>query len=260
MSNPVLDSNPIFSGKNKAGETIDVQSLERQYDMPAAGTTLKTMTYDSVIMRTAFLLLVVVASSVVGLMAPALMLPSLLVGLVLGFVNAFKKQPSPVLITMYALAEGVMLGALSGLLEQRFPGLAMQAVLATFVTTGVVLALFASGKIRASRRLTKIFTVAIVSYIAFSLINLGLQMFNVVQNPWGVAGMTIMGIPLGVIIGALAICLAAYSLVLDFDYVRRGVAAKAPRAFAWTAAFGITVTLIWLYTEFLRLFAILRSN
>ncbi|MET0590517.1 MAG: Bax inhibitor-1/YccA family protein, partial [Naasia sp.] len=142
-------------------------------------------------------------------------------------------------------------------------GVVMQAVIATLVTVGVVLALFASDKVRASAKMTKIFLVAIVAYGVFSLINLGMILFGAeaASGAFGLNSQPIPGtnIPIGLAIGAFAVLLAAYSLVLDFDFVKRGVETGAPRKFGWQAGFGIMVTVIWLYVEFLRIFALTRE-
>lgn len=92
-----------------------------------------------------------------------------------------------------------------------FPGIAMQAVLGTLVVFGVTLALFKSGKVRATPKAMKFFMIALISYAVFSLVNLGLMVFGLTSDPWGLRGMEIFGIPLGVVIGLLAIGLAAFS-------------------------------------------------
>ena len=128
------------------------------------------------------------------------------------------------------------------------------------MVVGVTLALFASGKIRASKRATKIFLVAMIGYAVFSLVNVGMVMFGLTDSAFGLSSdITIMGIPLGVILGIFVVLLAAYSLVLDFDMIQQGVRNRAPRKYGWTGAFGIMVTVIWLYLELLRMFAIARN-
>ena len=136
------------------------------------------------------------------------------------------------------------------------------AVMGTLVVVGVTLALFASGKIRASKRATKIFLVAMIGYAVFSLVNMGLMIFGITDDAFGLRSTPsfVFGIPWGVLIGVLVILMAAYSLVLDFDSVQTGVKRGAPAKYGWTAAFGIMVTVIWLYLEILRLLAILRGN
>jgi uncharacterized YccA/Bax inhibitor family protein len=143
--------------------------------------------------------------------------------------------------------------------ESLYPNIAVQAVIGTLVVVGVTLALFASGKIRASKKATKIFLIAMVGYAVFSIINVILMATGVNKDAFGLrSSVEIFGIPLGFILGILVIIMAAYSLVLDFDSIQTGVKRGAPRIYGWTAAFGIMVTVVWLYLEILRLLAILR--
>ncbi len=124
-----------------------------------------------------------------------------LVGFVLALVNVFRKEPSPALILAYAGVQGIFVGAISAWYEAAFGGgIVGQAVVATLVVVGVTLALFASGKIRASKRATKIFLVAMVGYLVFSLVNLGLMLFGVTDDAFGLRSQPsppIFGIPWG---------------------------------------------------------------
>lgn len=266
MTNPALGSNPVFADPVKRrGANADPATLESMYAAPSA-TPVQTgrMTYDDVIIKTGGLLALLVAVAAVSWQLtstmPSLFLVGLGVGFVLGLVNAFKRKPSPALITAYTVAEGVFLGGLSAWLDAAYPGIALQALIATVVTFAVTLVLFTSGKVRVTAKSAKIFMVALVSYGLFSLVNLGLMLFNVTDDPWGLRGQEIGGMPLGVIVGALAVILAAYSLIMDFDMIKRGVESGAARIHSWAAAFGLIVTLVWLYTEFLRIFALLSGR
>jgi uncharacterized YccA/Bax inhibitor family protein len=189
------------------------------------------------------------------------MIVGLIGGFVLGLVNAFKREPVPALILGYGFLEGLFLGGLTMFLEAQFPNIAMQALLGTLSVFAVTLVLFKSGKVRATPKAMKIFMIAMIGYALFSLVNLGLMVFGVSNDPWGLrTGIEIFGIPLGVLIGVLAIGLAAFSLVIDFTMISEGVRNGAARKYSWTAAFGLTVTLVWLYVEFLRIIAILRGS
>ncbi len=191
----------------------------------------------------------------------AIWIVAALVGFVLGMVNAFKREPSPALILLYAAVQGVFLGSISNFFEYEFPGIVLEAVIATIVVVAVTLALFASGKIRASARATKVFLIAMVGYIGYSLVNVVLMWTGVNSDPWGLGGsVKLFGIPLGVILGLLAVLMGAYSLVIDFDFIQRGVQNGAPKKYGWSGAFGIMVTVIWLYIEILRLLAIARQR
>ena len=260
LSNPAFNS-PAFTQGARVATAPSTTELDELYGRPSAGPVeTERMSYDDVIVKALIMFVFLLAGGALGAVMPVLMLPALFVGLGLALVNIFKTKPSPVLILSYAIVEGVFVGALSFTLENRLPGIVFQAVLGTLVVFGVTLALFASGRVRATKRATKVFMIAGISYAAFSLINLGLQLAGVNQDPWGLASAPIFGVPLGLIIGPLAILLAAYSLVLDFTAVKNGVDQGAPRSLGWKAAFGLVLTIVWLYVEFLRLIAIFRSN
>jgi uncharacterized YccA/Bax inhibitor family protein len=103
--------------------------------------------------------------------------------------------------------------------------------------------------------------IAMLGYLLFSVINLFVMLFGGADgNPWGLRGsVEIFGMPLGLFLGIFAVLMGAYSLVLDFDFIQRGVNGGAPAKYSWTGAFGIMVTIIWLYTEILRVLAISRN-
>jgi uncharacterized YccA/Bax inhibitor family protein len=252
--------------------------MEGMYAAPPAGAhETGRMTVEDTIGKTVglFAVMLVVAAgawfvTLGGALSPAnaqslTMVPMILGvigGGILGLVNAFKKNPSVPLIVAYAAFQGLLVGGISAYFEFIFPGIVMQATLATVAVVGVTLALFASGKVRASKRGARILMIAMIGYLVFSLLNLVLMWTGVLPGDmaWGMRSATIMGIPLGLIIGVLVVFMAAYSLVLDFDMVQRGVRNGAPRKFAWQAAFGIMVTVVWLYVEILRMIAILRGD
>jgi uncharacterized YccA/Bax inhibitor family protein len=223
------------------------------------------MTYDDVIMKTLGCLAVVLLGAAIPVFvlpgaAGLLMIVGALGGFVLGLVNAFKREPVPALILGYALLEGMFLGALTAVLDAMYPGIGLQAVVGTLAVFAVTLFLFKSGKVRATPKAVRFFMIAIIGYAVFSLVNVGLMIFGVVDDPWGVRGVEIAGIPLGIIIGLLAVGLAAFSLIMDFTSIEQGVKAGAPQRYSWTAAFGLTVTLVWLYVEIIRILAILRGD
>lgn len=172
-------------------------------------------------------------------------------GLVLGLVNAFKREPSAILVLLYAVAEGLLLGGISGTMEYRFPGIVLQAVVGTLAVAVTVLLLFRAGILRTSPTLTKIFAVAMIAYLLFGLVNIGYLLFT---------GQSLRDGLLGLVIGGLAVCMASYSLVMDFEDVQRAANAGVARKYAWRCAFGLAATLVWLYIEILRILAILRGN
>jgi uncharacterized YccA/Bax inhibitor family protein len=268
-------SNPAFRnaafgapGAVATSKALSDNDLNALYNAPSAGSQdTDRMTYEDTIRKSvlsfAILLAAAATSWVLTPFVPFLLILGAIGGLVLGLVNAFKKEPSPPLILAYAGLQGLFVGGISRVFEQISPGVVSQAVIATLVVVGVTLALFRSGKIRASKRATKIFLIAMIGYAVFSLINLGMMIFGGVDGAFGMRSSTfnILGfdIKLGLIIGVLAVLLAAYSLVLDFDFIQKGVNNRAPRKYGWTAAFGIMVTVVWLYVEMLRIFMIARE-
>ncbi|MFJ4173547.1 Bax inhibitor-1/YccA family protein [Microbacterium sp. NPDC089696] len=256
--------------------------LEGMYAAPPAGS-LETdrMSVEDTVWKTAGLFGILLVTAAVGwvwtlggLSAPRYdpynaaavnMLPWIigaLGGFVLAMVVAFtsRKKVRPALIFAYAAFEGLFIGGISAFFEVRWPGIVTQATLATIAVVGVTLALFASGKIRASKKATKVFMIALIGYGVFSLLNLVLMWTGVNQNMFGLFSQPIFGIPLGLIIGVLVVIMAAYSLVLDFDQIQQGVRNGAPRKYGWLGAFGIMVTVVWLYVEILRIIAIARGN
>jgi len=234
------------------------------YQAPSATTAdTKRLTYDDVIIKTGGLLaLLVVVAAATWNFAPNLWPIGMIAGLVLGLVNAFKKKPSPALIIAYTVAEGVFLGGISiafasiavGSSGAPLSGIVLQAVVATLATFAAALFLFKSGKVRVTPKFTRWLLIAMVGYLVFSLVNVVLTWTGVLDG-WGMRGGA-----LGIIVGLVAVGLAAASLIVDFDSIKRGVEQGVPAQFAWTAAFGLIVTLVWLYLEFLRLLAIFQSG
>lgn len=247
------------------------EQLENLYSAPAADAVdTGRMTVEDTIHKTIASFGVLLVAAAVGWWAtianPGMGLPIAIVGalagFVLGLVNAFKRMPGAGLVLAYSAAQGLFVGAFSLIMEQVFPGIVMQATLATLAVVGVTLALFASGKVRTSPRMTKIVLIAGLGYLVFSLLNAGFMIFGGPASDlaWGMRSVTVMGMPLGVIIGILAVLLAAYMLVMDFEFVQNGARNGAPRKLGWKASFGIVATVIWIYVEILRVIAILRGN
>lgn len=241
-----------FGAGQAAQDYAHQQSMEDAFRAPAAGPEhTGRMTYNDVVGKTGLMLVLVVVAGAVGWFSPGLMIVGAIAGLVLGLVNSFKREPSPVLIMLYALAEGLFLGGISAVFEASYPGVVVQAVLGTFSVFAVMLALYTSGKFRPTPRMTKIVMTAMLGYLVFMLVNLVLT--------WtGIANLRTGG--LGLIIGAIAVLLAAYSLTMDFEMAAVGVKNGAPQKYSWSVAFGLTVTLVWLYIEILRILSILRSD
>lgn len=283
MSNPIFTNSEVFGQRRQGARrttavsygtagtaTADPGALEQMYRAPAT-TTRETgrMTYDNVVVTTAGLLAVLVtAAAITWFVAPQLFWVGMVVGLILGLVNAFRREPSRPLILAYAVAEGVFLGGISYIFQEvlgaRAGGdvqpIVLQALLATGATFVAALVLFRSGKVRVTAKSVRWLLVAMGGYLLFSLINGALVWFGGMEG-WGLRSeVSVLGIPLGVLVGLLAVGMAAYSLIVDFDSIKRGVERGVPARFAWSAAFGLVVTLVWMYLEFLRILAILRGD
>ncbi|WP_374501094.1 Bax inhibitor-1/YccA family protein [Pseudoxanthomonas sp.] len=175
-------------------------------------------------------------------------------GFILAMVTVFKKTWSPVTAPLYALVEGFFLGAISAVFELKYPGIVFQAVVLTFATLGALLAAYRSGLIRATENF-KLGVVAATGGIALVyLVSMGLRLFGKDIPLIHESGLVGIGFSLFVVV------IAALNLVLDFDFIESGVEAGAPKYMEWYGAFGLMVTLVWLYIEFLRLLAKLQSR
>lgn len=265
----VLPQPPTSSQQYASGYATDPSQLNEMYAAPsAAPAQTGRLTYDDVIMKTIGLLgLAVLVGAVTWFLASSTgnleaLLPVAIVGaigaLVFGLINSFKREPNPTLIVIYTCLEGVFLGAISALFETLYPGIVFQAVLATIATFAVTLLVYRSGKIRVTAKMSRYVIIALCGYLLFQLINIGLMALGVTGNLR--TDVTIMGIPLGVIVGIAAVLLAAFSFMVDFESIKRGVEAGVPAKYAWSAAFGLLVTLVWLYLEFLRLLSIFMRD
>jgi uncharacterized YccA/Bax inhibitor family protein len=184
--------------------------------------------------------------------------PLMMLGLIGGFICAmvtiFKKQWSAVTAPIYALLEGLVLGGLSASLELRYPGIAIQAVSLTFGTLFVLLFLYRTGVIKVTQKFRLGVFAATGGIMFFYLIEMLLSFFGIQFT--SINGSGVIGIGFSLII----VGVAALNLVLDFDFIEQGVQAGAPKYMEWYGAFGIMVTLVWLYLEILRLLSKMRSR
>lgn len=251
MASPVFTRNQNFQ---------PAHNQNAGFNPPLAGLE-GVMTVENALQKTIITFATLVLAAAVGWFIPAVALPAVIIALVLGLVNSFKKEPSPPLILAYAVFEGLAIGGISGIMEQQASGIVSQAVLGTLCVVGVVLFLYKTGVVRATPKMTKIFLIAMLGYLLFSLVNLGLSLTGAVSDPWGLRGSVMIPgteIPLGIALGVFAVLLGSYSLVMDFTFIDNGVANRLPEKYGWTAAFGITVTIVWLYIEILRMLALAR--
>lgn len=175
-------------------------------------------------------------------------------GLIVGFITIMKKTWAAVTAPIYALLEGLVIGGLSALVEAQFPGIVIQAVALTFGTCLALLLAYKSRMIRATENFKLGVVAATGGIFLVYLITIIIGFFGV-QIP-----LIYQSGPVGIAFSLFVVIIAALNLVLDFDFIEQGAAAGAPRYMEWYAAFGLMVTLIWLYLEIIRLLAKLRSR
>lgn len=267
-SNPVLSKRDSFTS-GYASFNAPPSDRSPSYDAPPMGgyspppvATGGRMTMDDVIVKTAVTLGVLFAGAAVGwvLVPDSVKIPvlfaSLLAGLGLYFVVAFKRSISPALVLAYAGVEGVLLGIISSVFEDQYNGIVTQAVLGTGLVFAATLAAYKSGRIRVTPRFTRI--VIIAGFAA-----MGLMLVNLLASVFGVADGSGLGLrsggTLSIVFGLAMVVLGAFFLILDFDLVDKGIAQGAPERESWRAAFGLTVTLVWIYLEILRLISYFRE-
>ncbi|PJK06312.1 hypothetical protein CO610_10415 [Lysobacteraceae bacterium NML95-0200] len=226
----------------------------------------QAMTLNGTVNKTGLLLLLAVltaafswsqtftATGEVASGAMVYMIGGAIAGFVLALITVFKKTWAPVTAPLYALAEGFFLGTISAIYNARFEGIVLNAVLLTFGTLFALLFAYRSGLIRATENF-KLGVMAATGGIALVyLATIVLGFFNINIPYIHESGLIGIGFSLFVVV------IAALNLVLDFDFIETGVEQGAPKYMEWYGAFGLMVTLVWLYVEFLRLLAKLQSR
>src|SRR6478736_5484386 len=228
-------SNPAFRNMEKVigsqqQAAPSAQYLDEMYQQPAyqAPARERFLTVDDVVTKTAVILVLAVVAgfATAWFQAYYLTLPAAIIGFVLSLVIIFKRMISPPLIIAYAVFEGVFLGAITGIFNQWYPGIAAQAIVGTLGVFGGMLVIYKTGAIRVTPRFTKMISGGTVA-IVFSII---------------------------------CIALAAFSFLIDFDAIDQAIKQGAPANTAWYFAFGLMVTLVWLYLEILRLLGYARQS
>ena len=171
----------------------------------------------------------------------------------LSLVNSFKRVISPALVMAFALAEGVALGAISKFFDTMYPGVVTQAVLGTFAAFAGTLAAYKFFEIKVGDRFRTFVIAGMFGMVGLGLLSLVLSFFGINTGLFGFGA-------LGFIMAVAGLVLGVFMLILDFDFVENGVAAGLPERESWRAAFGLTVSLVWIYTNLLRILAILRGD
>jgi uncharacterized YccA/Bax inhibitor family protein len=273
-SNPVFRSLPKTQGgyaqfgTGAAGfgaQQVHAQPYTEYTDQRQTGVS-RPLTIDDVVTKTAMTLAIV---SIVGVVSyffaaanPALMFPLFMVGsiggLVLMLIATFgRKQDNPAIVLSYAAFEGLFVGTASylfaNLVSTGGPAMIFQAVVATFGVFFGMLVVYKTGAIRVTPKLTRMIVAGIFGVVALSIVNILFAIFT------GHAPLTDGG-PLAIGFSLLCIGLASFSFLIDFDAADQMIRAGAPEKAAWGVALGLTVTLVWLYIEILRLLSYFNND
>jgi uncharacterized YccA/Bax inhibitor family protein len=297
-SNPVFRRAEGFNGRVGSGQTIAGNGISYPSygtpttpSTPAPGTSdpyawsgneqltradQGRMTIDSVVQKTGITMAVVIVfAAATWILTPGLSGPnadqsasSLYLlsmvgafgGFILAMVNSFKKVISPPLVLAYAALEGIFVGAFSKVIEAAFgdpstgyPGLVVGAVLGTLAAVVGTLAAYKFFDIHVGQKFRTWVVAAMFGFVAVALLDFVLSLFNA---SFGFNGFG----PMGLVASLIGLGLGVLMLILDFDFVERGIEAGLPERESWRAAFGLTVTIVWIYIELLRILAILRGN
>jgi len=264
ISNPAFRNLPVrgggYAGFNNS-TPASFPGADPRYG-GALPTTSRPMTVDDVVTKTGITLAVLAATGVATYVSGwwALALPAALIGFVLALVVIFKKMVSPPLILAYAAVEGVFLGGISGAIArpvERLTGsgsLVLEAVTGTVLVFAGMLVVYKTGAVKVTPRFTKWITGALIGVV-------GLMLVNLIANFFIPGGLHLRdGGPLAIVFSLVCIGIAAFSFLIDFDTADEAIRAGAPEKTAWYIAFGLTVTLVWLYLEILRLLSYLQSE
>ncbi|HLM06006.1 MAG TPA: Bax inhibitor-1/YccA family protein [Blastococcus sp.] len=269
-------SNPAFSrfggsgnGQQNAGWGVQPQygapgqyGAPAQYDpygapSPYAASTTRYMTMDDVVTKTGISFLVTVLAAAVTWALPGdtgwgLALPAILVAFVLGLVISFKQIANPVATLSYGALYGVALGAVSEAFNTIYPGIVMQALIGTFGVFGGMLLVYKTGAIRVTPKLTRWVFGALIGAFVLLIVN---WIANLAGGDLGLRS----GGTTAIIFSLVLIGVAAFMLLIDFDMADEAIRRGAPAKFAWYIAFGLLVTVVWLYIEILRLLSYFRE-
>jgi uncharacterized YccA/Bax inhibitor family protein len=263
-SNPVMNERafsgaPAFGGNGQA-------TYEQAPPFPETagggvpGALTDRMTIEGVVYKTALLVAICVAAAAFtwNTTEPAGITPGMMmftfVGLI-GIAIATGLRPRIAIVTgpLYAVASGLFIGVVSSFFEAAYPGIAQQAALGTFTTLMAMLIAYRTGLIKASPRFIKIVVSATMGLMLLYFVSIGMRMFGMQMPLLHDSG------PLGIGISVAIVGLAAMNLILDFHFIEQAAARGAEKRMEWFGAFGLLVTLVWLYLEILRLLAKLRD-
>jgi uncharacterized YccA/Bax inhibitor family protein len=271
-SNPILSKKDAFTpaapNAGYAGYPGQNPYQQNPYGQPQGYApyggvqTEGRMTLDDVITKTAAVLGLLVISAALSwwFIPDSLYMPALILSALVGFgtvlLVSFRRSVSPPLVFVYAVIEGVFIGMISKLFEMYYPGIVIQAVLGTFIAAGATLAAYKFFNIKVTPKFRRVVIISTFAFAGAMLVNLLLSLFgiNLGIRDGGTGPISLIAIGFSL----LGVVLAVLNLVLDFDYIEQGVAIGAPASESWRGAFGLTVTMVWLYVEILRILSYLR--
>lgn len=245
-------TNPVLSRLAEAARETLTTSVSGDV-MTRAGTAGKSLILLALCAFSATFTWMQVAAGNTAIMMPALLVGGL-GGFVMAMIVSFKPHTAPVVAPIYAVLEGLVLGAISALFNLKYPGLPQQAVLLTFAVALGVFTLYRMNILKATEGFRRMVVGATIGIAVFYLVNIVLSMFNVNL------GYTTSNSPIAIGINLLIAGVAAMNLVLNFDDIDNAVRMGAPKRMEWYGAFGLMVTLVWLYLELLRLLSRLQGG
>ena len=258
MANPALNENTFAPDRVR---TLDPRAI---VDGPSGPTWRDRMTVDGVILRSVTLFPILLVTAWLGWQSvertelearpPGWLLAAVLVGLGIAVLTIFRPKTSPYTAPAYAAVEGLVVGAVSALYDFRFEGIVLQAVMLTAAVFALMLGLYATRVVRVTDRMRRVVVVATLAVLAVYLISLVVNLFGAEVPMIHDNG------PVGILFSLAVVGIASFNLLLDFELIEQGASAGAPKWMEWYAAFGLLVTLVWLYLELLRLLAKLRSR
>lgn len=271
MSNPLLNDEKLRAAAAKSdGAGWGAPDLETRAPMTDGPTSpwnpaTRAMTVGGTVSATAVLFVLLLAGATVGWLGveaprgevykfPAFAIGGVLVGLVCVLVLAFKPNLAKILGPIYAVAQGLFVGAISRAYETYYDGIVVQAAGATIAVVAVMLALYGLRIIKVTDRMRRIVIGATLGVAVFYGISMLMSLFG--ATPTFLSSSSALGIGFSFLVAGLA----AFNLALDFDFIERGAKERLPESVEWYAAFGVLVTVVWLYLEILRLLAKLRDR
>jgi uncharacterized YccA/Bax inhibitor family protein len=256
--------NPVFSrrgafGQQASGQAPSVHQLETMYNAPAYAPP-RTMTIDDVVVRSFLTLGTLVAAGALAWVfvperiANAVAVAAVVVGLICWAILTFGRRVNPALVLGFAASYGVMVGVVSHAYNSVYNGVVLQAVVGTALAFGATLTVYALRIVRVTPRFVRFVLAAGFALLGLMVLNLLVSIFHV-----GGIGIRENG-PLGIIFSVAAILVGCFYLLLDFSSIEDGVRSGAPAKASWLAAFGLTVSLVWIYLELLRFLSYLYNR